>query len=464
MAEEGGSMMGPAAQPLSARMASRLANSDPLLMASKGPEANSLRRTLLDQATIVVVGAGYHAKRFIYERAAELGVRLVVVDHPGHWSEQLVADGVAAAFVPADLFRHVPTQVEQVLEGLASLSLDIDGVCTFWEDSVPVVARVAAALRVPGNDPGAVDAARSKRLTLVETHAKGLPTPRFSAIKDTDDLSHAAAYVGFPAVIKPEFGTVAFGCYRVDSEAELLDAYTRIVSLLPTWDPIFTEYGTNLLLEEYLDGTEFDIDLLFSEGSCVYASVSENWPTDEPFFFETGLQAPSAFPQDRLDEMIDLSVRGTKALGLELGAFHVEGKITSQGARIVEINARMGGSIVRDTNLMVHGVDLVEEHLMATVGIPINPVPSDHPMCGVANILIYADKTATIASTDFVETFTSDPRVFFAVPAVVEGQDVQSAADGFPTLLIEVALREQNATRAVDAIRTLADSVTISYR
>jgi len=27
-----------------------------------------------------------------------------------------------------------------------------------------------------------------------------------------------------------------------------------------------------------------------------------------------------------------------------------------------------------------------------------------------------------------------------------------------------VALRDQNATRAVDAIRTLADSVTISYR
>jgi biotin carboxylase len=464
MSEKGGSTTDAAAQPLSPRMASRLAASDPTALTRSGSDAQSMRRTLLDHATVVVIGAGYHAKRFIYERAADLGVQLVVVDHPGHWSEQLVADGIIAAFVPADLYLDVPKQVAQVLEGLAALKMEADGVCTFWEDSVPVVARVAEALGVPGNDPEAVDAARSKRLTLLQTRTMGLPTPRFAAIKDADDLSHAVEHVGFPAVIKPEFGTVGFGCYRVDSVSESIEAHARIVSLLPTWDPIFTEYGTNLLLEEYLDGTEFDIDLLFSEGRCVYSAVSENWPTDEPYFFESGLHAPSHFPQDQVDEMVDLSIRGTQALGLELGAFHVEGKITSRGPRIVEINARMGGSIVRDTNLMVHGVDLVEEHLMATVGIPIRPVPSDHPMCGVANILIYAERTATIASTDFVEHFASDPRVFFAVPAVEAGQQVQSAADGFPTLLIEVALRERDASEAVDAIRKLAESVTITYR
>ena len=69
-----------------------------------------------------------------------------------------------------------------MLAGLTSLSMTIDGVCTFWEDDVPVVARVAAALGLPGNDPEAIDAARSKRLTLLETEKKGLPTPRFASI------------------------------------------------------------------------------------------------------------------------------------------------------------------------------------------------------------------------------------------------------------------------------------------
>jgi len=453
----------PSRQPLSSRMASRIADADPRLLTSLSADAQRVRRGLLADTTVVVIGAGYEAKRFIYERAAELDAHLVVVDEAGHWSEGLVADGIATAFVPVDLSLHVLTQTEKVLEGLAALSIDVDGVCTFWEDSVPIVARVAEALRVPGNDPNAVDAARSKRLTLVETQRGGLPTPRFASITGIDLLPAAAEQVGFPSVIKPEFGSDAMGCYRVNSLPELIAARAEILSLLPAWNPIFTEYGIDLLLEEYLDGTEFDIDLLFSEGRCVFASVAENWPTNEPFFRETGLHAPSDFPPDQLEEMIDLSVRGTQALGLELGVFHVEGKYTSRGPRIVEINARMGGSIVRDTNLMMHGVDLVEEHLMATVGIPVRPMRSERPMCAVANLLIYAERSATVPSTEFVDRFAADPRVFYAKADVEPGQQVQSADDGFPTLLIEVALRENDAREAVEAIKKLASTVTISY-
>ena len=47
-------------------------------------------------ATVVVVSAGYEGKRRAYVRMAELGAALVVVDEPGHWSESLVADGVAS--------------------------------------------------------------------------------------------------------------------------------------------------------------------------------------------------------------------------------------------------------------------------------------------------------------------------------------------------------------------------------
>lgn len=453
-----------ASRGLSPLMADRLAGSDAARLRHPSPEAQSLRRSLLDGATVAIVGVGWHNKRFIYERAAELGVRLILVDEHGHWGEGLVTDGLADAFVPVDLYMDVDKQVDQVLDELAALGMNIDAVCTFWEDDVPVVARVARMLRLPGNDPDAVDAARSKRLTLMGTQAKGLPTPRFAAITEVESLPQAVEHVGFPAVIKPEFGSLGWGCYRVDSEAELVEARARIVSLLPTWHPIFTQYGTDLLLEEYLDGTEFDIDLLFSEGTCVYAGVGENWPTDEPYFYETGFHAPSGYPQDRLDELVELSIQGSKALGLELGCFHVEGKYTSEGPRIVEINPRMGGDIIRDTNLMVHGVDLVEEHLMASVGIPINPVKSDRPQCGVAAIYVYANRTATIASTVFTERLASDPRVFFTEVAVEPGEPVLSAADGFPTMLVEVALRERDASEAVAAIRQLASEVTVSYR
>lgn len=45
----------------------------------------------------------------------------------------------------------------------------------------------------------------------------------------------------------------------------------------------------------------------------------------------------------------------------------MELKYTSRGPRLIEINCRMGGGPVRNTNLLVWGVDMVE----VSLGIPM---------------------------------------------------------------------------------------------
>ena len=45
----------------------------------------------------------------------------------------------------------------------------------------------------------------------------------------------------------------------------------------------------------------------------------------------------------------------------------MELKYTSRGPRLIEINCRMGGGPVRNTNLLVWGVDMVEVGLGTTV-------------------------------------------------------------------------------------------------
>ena len=47
------------------------------------------------------------------------------------------------------------------------------------------------------------------------------------------------------------------------------------------------------------------------------------------------------------DELIKLSVDATLALGFTSGVFHVESKYTSHGARLIEVNCRMGGMQAR---------------------------------------------------------------------------------------------------------------------
>ena len=57
-----------------------------------------LRRHVLRGAVVVFVTAGYSSKRFIFEKAKELGVRSVVIDGPDSWSK------VGAGLCGAGLF------------------------------------------------------------------------------------------------------------------------------------------------------------------------------------------------------------------------------------------------------------------------------------------------------------------------------------------------------------------------
>eukprot|EP00955_Chlamydomonas_euryale_P111967 366101-Chlamydomonas_euryale.AAC.7 len=64
---------------------------------------------------MVFVTAGYSGKRFIFEKAKELGVRTVVLDGPDSWCRLLQAEGIIERFVPVD-FTDADTVFERCLE------------------------------------------------------------------------------------------------------------------------------------------------------------------------------------------------------------------------------------------------------------------------------------------------------------------------------------------------------------
>ena len=132
----------------------------------------------IGEPTVVVVGVGYEGKRRYYERLAELGARLVIVDEPGRWSESLAGQIAGTQWVAAPISGDPDVDAAAILAALERSGVRADGVLTFWEDSVCEAARVAAALGLPGNPPEAVDAARSKVRTLE------LPAKRVSELAD----------------------------------------------------------------------------------------------------------------------------------------------------------------------------------------------------------------------------------------------------------------------------------------
>jgi len=492
-------------------------------VSARDAEGKRLRRQALRGAVVVFVTAGYSGKKFIFEKAKELGVRSIVLDGPDSWAQALVAEGVIEKFVPVD-FGDADAVFERALSGVlaarAAVGGELDGVCTFCEMAVPLVSRLAERLGLPCNSPDSVDAARDKSSTRKVMEAAGLPNPRSFLIEDAAQIAEAAKHVGFPAVIKPIFGAASIGVVRVNSEDELVAAYKRVQKEMSSARIVAgalqqgaddddndeeaakaaastsaanggsdagaangdasagaspapeaagdaaapppaasasasTWIKTTLMVEEYLDGPEVDVDLVLSEGAPVYGSITDNWPTVEPYFNETGSNCPSILPAEQQRELIDLAVRSVHALGLSIGVFHVELKQTSRGARLIEVNCRMGGGPVRATNLLVWGVDLVEEHLLTAAGIPSRPPVAPAPLKFIAEYSLNAKKTGKIGATDFLEKYESHPDVLYARPLVAVGEKVTAVEDGMPTWVAELMVEKPTVEEAIDFVQQI---------
>ena len=398
-------------------------------------------------ATVVVISAGYEGKRRAHVRMRDLGARLVIVDEPGHWSQSLVDDGVAAAWLGAPVVGDSDQDAQAVLDALAAAGVRPDGVLTFWEDSVCVVARVAAALGLPGNPPEAVDAARSKIRTRELSAQLGLPTPRAQRVRSLDELFAAAAHVGFPAVVKPEFGASAAGCIRVDDLESLPGVYALVRRIVDPEKDVIFRAGNDLLLEEYLDGVEFDVDLVMHDGGCLFASVSENWPTAEPSLQETGLHCPATHDRKAVRRLVDFCIQTVQAFGLGSGVLHVEGKCTSHGPRIIEVNARMGGARIHEIVEAVWDVDLIEAHLRSCLALPPTVKPSRRPRSAAVNTIVHAPATGRLAALPFADRAADCMRLAIDVDAEV-GDHVDGPDRVFATVLAEGTLVAKDLRRA----------------
>ena len=444
-----------------------------------GQRGQELRRKLLRGSKIVFVTAGYAGKRFILERAHALGVVVIVVDSTESWSHGLVAEGIVDHFIAVDM-TDADSIPEQTMEGIAALEDEIgnvDGVVTFAELAIPMVARLADALGLPGNPLHAIEAARDKHKTRELMAAAKLPTPGFYKINSADDIAAAAAAVGFPAVIKPASGIASIGVLRVNDLEALQTGYRAVMKQM---DAAIVTSGCmvvnqdeaaeqeakenskswvnrTIIMEQYLDGAEVDVDIVMSDGEVTYAAVTDNWPTCEPYFLETGSNSPSTLAKDQQDQLRGLCVASCRALGLTTGVFHVEAKMTSHGPRLIEVNGRMGGGPVWKTNLNVWGVDLVEEHLFASLSIPTRPPKSKEPLMAMAEMSINAPFTGVIVDDSFMAAYEADADVLYAKPLVKVGDKVVGPDQGLPSWLGEIAVRKPTLEGAIAFIKELEE-------
>eukprot|EP00126_Sphaerothecum_destruens_P007358 Sdes_comp19815_c0_seq1m11958 len=398
---------------------------------------------------IVAVSAPFAFTKHTYVMAKEMGVEIYILGSPGSkFCQSLVEEGLAVRFLEADISDDKLALVN-ALEVIKTCGITFDGVFTIYEASIPLVCEIADALGFPGNSATSANNARDKLMARKICEQAGIPSPKSATAATEKELEAAFSLVPFPAVLKPSSGAGSVGVIRVENPAEAKDAFKLICedlkkSVFCTWNPGMA--SVYVIMEQYLVGDEFDVDCLMWDGEVVFCSVSDNWPTFEPYFLETGSSCPSSFPADKQAEIKSTVKSILKALKFRQGCFHVEMKYTPDGPRLIEVNPRMGGGCVNEFNTQVYGVNLFENFLLSAAGIPINPPVPLNPLCYQSHYFVNAQITGTVAHTKFLEPLKHHPNVAWVKYDVVEGQKVQGIDQGLPEWIGQIKVVSGKST------------------
>lgn len=455
----------------------------PELLRERSAAGQAAREAALNGAVVLFVCAGYGKKRFIYEKARSLGVKAVLVDSANHWGRDCVGSAFDA-FHAIDLSKDTDTVLDQITDIYNKIVEEygaVHGICSFSDLAQPLVARLCERLGYPANTVEAVAVARNKDLTRLALKEAGLPTPDHMLITRPEQLPEAAARVGFPAVLKPVGGSESIGVVRVDNTEQLMDCYHQLQSILSKTaykDGSFStyeeesdtegnanaalEFFSDLMMEQYMDGCEVDVDIVLSDGEVVYANVVDNGPTHEPWFQETNTNCPSLLSEDRQRELIETATASLKALGLTHGVQHTELKYTSRGARLLEVNPRMGGRGVHTINRLSTGVCMVTEQLLASCGLPCNPPRPEGPLGCIGEYGVISPKSGVLQDHAFIEKWASHPDVVYCRPLANVGAKLIGPGDGFPSWIAEVMVRKGTPQEAVEFVQAVHDDMVAS--
>ena len=230
----------------------------------------------------------------------------------------------------------------------------IDGVMSWDEARVHQAAVIAGELRLPTTPAEAVWRCRDKHQSRTALAAADLPQPRFALVGTASEAADAAERIGYPVIVKPRAAAASYGVALVgcpEEMAALFDfADTATVPHMP-------DYGQAVLVEEYLLGPEVSVDSAVVDGVVTPLFVARKRVGFAPYFEETGHVVAHDDPL-LADPGFRALVQDTHtALGFTTGWTHAEFKLTADGPKVIEVNARLGGDLVPYLGLVASGID-----------------------------------------------------------------------------------------------------------
>lgn len=281
-----------------------------------------------------------------------------------------------------------------------------DGVITLCTDMpVRTVAAVAEELGLPAISVDNSICATDKIRMRETLRNYGVPVPHFIRTQNAEEYLRAVQEIrslGYRCIVKPADNCGSRGVV-------LLDHYDKDYLLRQYAYSKNCSTSGEVVVEEYMEGPELAVETLNVDGVCHPIQLTDKLTTGAPYFVEMGHSQPSRLTREQQEDVRRVAVACNMALGNYNGSSNVEIKVTKDGAKVVEMGARLSGDyMATDLVPLSCGVNMVE----GIIKIALGQTPDlEHKFERASAIRFVGADVGVVESIDGVDEARSVPGV-----------------------------------------------------
>lgn len=236
-----------------------------------------------------------------------------------------------------------------------------DAVLTDQTDiAVSTVAYIAETLKIKGITTDIAKIFTNKHLMRMLTEQAGFASPQYALCDHAEEAKRFVIKYG-KSIIKPLDSQSSRGVHIVEKPDEIDEYFKDCIQ--------YSNSENAIVIEEYIEGTEFTVDGLKTEGEYIVTAISEK----EHYSYNPSVAKRLLFSQDNdrfdYDKLSKLNADMVNALGLPFGLTHAEYKYRDGEFYLIEIAARGGGTrISSDIVPLMSGINSNEIYLKLLLG------------------------------------------------------------------------------------------------
>lgn len=380
------------------------------------------------------------------EKAKEMGLDVIAVDMNPE------AIGFKVPGIKKEIISTI--DIPAIIE--AAKRHQIDGIMTLATD-MPMrsVAAVAREMNLVGIDEDTALKATNKAEMRKALQLGGVPIPKFFKVSNENEYKEAVKQFSVPFIVKPADSSGSRGIF------EVVDITNQeLVKKAYEYCKPYSKVG-DVVVEEYMMGPEVSVETLAVDGVCHVIQITDKLTTGAPHYVEMGHSQPTRHNKKIADKISEVAKAANKAIGIKNGPSHTEIIVTSEGPKIVELGARLGGD-----NITTHlvplstGVNMVE----CCIKIALAEKPDIEPKWNKGAAIRYFEQQAgKVESIEGIEEAKKIEGIKQISIVHGVGEEVTEIISSGARMGFVIA-QDENSMRAVEDCERALDDLQIKIR